>query len=101
MQDDFFNDPDFKTNQRMVAHVGARVVDFSLATMAFILSMIFMVLKLCNVVAWSWWLIFLPLIIAVGVPIVIWVVLFIITLIISFLTIKHLTNLSECVIMLS
>ncbi len=84
MQDDFFDDPDSKANERIVAHVDARVVDFSLTTMAFILSMIFMVLKLCNVIAWSWWLIFLPLIIAVGVPIVIWIVLFIVALIISF-----------------
>ena len=84
MQDDFFDDPDSKANQRIVDHVGARVIDFSLTTMAFILSMIFMVLKLCNVIIWPWWLIFLPLIIAVGAPIAIWIVLFIVALIIYF-----------------
>lgn len=32
-----------------------------------ILTLIFIVLKLCGVIAWSWWLVLLPEIIAVGI----------------------------------
>ena len=51
-------------------------VGFSLTTIAFILSMIFMVLKFCGKIAGSWVMVFLPFIIAVGIDIVL--VLFVI-----------------------
>jgi hypothetical protein len=36
-------------------------VNFGLPT---ILTVVFAVLKLCSVIAWSWWLVFLPLILS-------------------------------------
>lgn len=45
-------------------------VGFSFTTIAFILSMIFMVLKFCGKIAWSWVMVFLPLIIAGGISII-------------------------------
>lgn len=60
-------------------------INFGFTTIAFILSAIFMVLKLCNVIAWSWWLVFLPLIIVVGLQVVTWIVIFIIALIMYFI----------------
>lgn len=38
-----------------------------------ILTIIFVVLKLVGVITWSWWLVFLPLIIAVGIYAIIFV----------------------------
>ncbi|MCH4825766.1 hypothetical protein [Planococcus halocryophilus] len=35
-----------------------------------VLTIIFVVLQLTGVIAWSWWLVFLPLIIAVGIYVV-------------------------------
>ena len=43
----------------------------------FILSTIFMILKLCSAINWSWLLIFLPLIIAVGIDILLILILLI------------------------
>lgn len=64
---------------------GSKKINFGFTTIAFILSAIFMVLKLCNVIAWSWWLVFLPLIIVVGLQAVTWIVIFIIALIMYFI----------------
>lgn len=64
---------------------GSKEVNFGFTTMAFILSAIFLVLKLCNVIAWSWWLVFLPLIIVVGLQVVTLVIIFIIALIMYFI----------------
>lgn len=36
-----------------------------------LLTIAFIVLKLCGVINWSWWLVFLPLIISIGLPIAI------------------------------
>lgn len=36
-----------------------------------LLTIAFVVLKLCGVINWNWWLVFLPLIIAIGLPITI------------------------------
>lgn len=36
-----------------------------------ILTLIFVVLKLCGVIGWSWWLVLLPEIIAVGIYILV------------------------------
>ena len=37
----------------------------------FILTIIFVIAKLVNVIAWSWWLIFLPAIIGAGISVLI------------------------------
>lgn len=42
-----------------------------------LIQLVFVVLKLCNVITWSWWLVFLPGILSV----VIFIVLFILMLI--------------------
>lgn len=44
-----------------------------------VLTLIFVVLKLVGVIAWSWWLVLLPTIIAIG----IWLVVFI-TMLVAF-----------------
>lgn len=36
-----------------------------------VLTIIFVVLKIVGVIAWSWWIVFLPLIIAVGLYVII------------------------------
>lgn len=64
---------------------GSKEVNFGFTTMTFILSAIFLVLKLCNMIAWSWWLVFLPLIIVVGLQVVTLVIIFIIALIMYFI----------------
>ena len=38
-----------------------------------VLTIVFVVLKLLGVIAWSWWLVFLPLIIAVGIYVIVFV----------------------------
>jgi len=43
----------------------------------FILSVVFMILKLCSVISWSWLLVFLPLIIAVGIDLLLIIILLI------------------------
>ena len=59
-------------------------VGFSLRTIAFILSMIFMILKFCGKITWSWAMVFLPLIISVGIDIVVILVVIIIFVISNF-----------------
>lgn len=60
-------------------------LDFGFTTMAFILSEIFLVLKLCNVIEWSWLLVFLPLIIVAGSQVATLIIIFIIALIMYFI----------------
>ena len=59
-------------------------IGFSLTTIAFILSMIFMVLKFGGKIAGSWVMVFLPLIISVGIDIVVILVAIIIFVISNF-----------------
>lgn len=56
-------------------------VGYSFTTIAFILSMIFMVLKFCGKIAWPWVMVFLPFIIAVGIDVVVILVAIIILII--------------------
>lgn len=67
MRHNYFEDDDSNFSQKAVANVGTRTISFSLGTIAFFLSMIFMTLKLCDTIDWSWVIVFLPLIIAVGI----------------------------------
>lgn len=69
MRHNYFEDDDSNFSQKAVANVGTRTISFSLGTIAFILSMIFMTLKLCGTIDWSWVIVFLPLIIVVGINI--------------------------------
>lgn len=41
-------------------------VDFTLPGLPVLLSIIFMILKLCNVITWSWFWVFSPIIISCG-----------------------------------
>lgn len=43
-----------------------------------VLTIVFIVLKLCKVISWSWWLVLLPTIISCGVTVLIIVILFIV-----------------------
>lgn len=43
-----------------------------------ILQIVFIVLKLCKVIDWSWWLVFLPFFISIGIPLIVIAILFII-----------------------
>jgi hypothetical protein len=50
-----------------------------------ILTIIFVIAKICGAITWSWWLVLLPTIINVGLTIVIWLVILIILIIAAFL----------------
>lgn len=45
-----------------------------------LLQIVFIVLKLCNVIAWSWWAVLLPAIISVGLFVVVAIAFIIIVL---------------------
>ena len=70
MRHNYFNDDDSTFSQKTVANVGTRTISLSLGTIAFVLSMIFMTLKLCGKIDWSWVVVFLPLIIVVGINVI-------------------------------
>lgn len=44
----------------------SKLVTLSYILLTDILTLVFIVLKVCGVVDWSWWLVFLPLILFVG-----------------------------------
>ena len=50
---------------------GASVVWSGGCSFSGLLTIAFVVLKLCGVISWSWWLVLLPLIISIGLPIAI------------------------------
>ena len=49
MRHNYFDDDDSTFSQKAVANVGTRTISLSLGTIAFVLSMIFMTLKLCEI----------------------------------------------------
>ena len=55
---------------------GASVVWSGGCSFSGLLTIAFVVLKLCGVISWSWWLVFLPLIISIGLPIAIVLIVF-------------------------
>ena len=44
-----------------------------------LLTIVFIVLKLCNVIDWSWWLVLLPTLISIGLLIILLIVLYFIS----------------------
>lgn len=50
-----------------------------------ILTIIFVIAKICGAITWSWWLVLLPTIINVGLSILVWLVIFVVLLIAAFL----------------
>lgn len=52
-------------------------------TPGFIMSMIFMVLKLCNVIDWSWWWVFSPMWISFGIVLVLVIIWFILMILLE------------------
>lgn len=46
-----------------------------------LLTIVFLILKLCGVIDWAWIFVFLPIIISVGFAILFWVVIFIIAIV--------------------
>ena len=54
---------------------------FSSITTSILVTIVFIVLKLCNVIGWSWWLVMLPSIIEIGISLIVIIILFIIGLI--------------------
>ena len=46
-------------------------INFSFNALSITLFIVFLILKLCGVIAWSWWFVCLPLIISVGLTILI------------------------------
>ena len=50
-----------------------------------ILTIIFVIAKICGAITWSWWLVLLPTIINVGLTIVTWLVILIVVIIAAFL----------------
>lgn len=51
--------------------------------LALLLTIVFVVLKLVGTIAWSWWLVFLPLIIYVALDIVALIVLIVLAIIVA------------------
>lgn len=70
MRHNYFDDDDSVFSQKAVANVGTRTISLSLGTIAFVVSMIFMILKLCGKIDWSWVVVFLPLIIVAGINVI-------------------------------
>lgn len=60
-----------------------RTVSFSLFTIGLILSIVFMILKLCGVIGWAWIFVWLPVIIAVGIDVLVFVAIIIIAIILA------------------
>ena len=56
-------------------------LSFSLSSLSTLLTVAFVVLKLCDVINWSWFMVFLPLIINVGIVTLVFVILMIIYLV--------------------
>ena len=57
-------------------------LNFSLTnSLSVLLTIAFVVLKLCDVINWSWFLVFLPLIINIGIVVLVFVILMIIYLV--------------------
>ena len=54
---------------------------FGLGTL---LTIVFLVLKLCGVIDWAWIFVFLPIIISVGFTILVWAVIFIIAIVLYY-----------------
>ena len=50
-----------------------------------ILTVIFVIAKICGAITWSWWLVLLPTIINVGLTILVWLVIFVVVIIAAFL----------------
>lgn len=50
-----------------------------------ILTIIFVIAKICGAITWSWWLVLLPTIINVGVTILVWLVILVVIIIAAFL----------------
>ena len=50
-----------------------------------ILTIIFVIAKICGAITWSWWLVLLPTIINVGLTILVWLVIFVVVVIAAFL----------------
>lgn len=48
---------------------------FSGCSLPTLLTIIFVVLKLCNVIAWSWWWVFSPIFILIGIIILVFLML--------------------------
>lgn len=48
----------------------------TLAGLANALTVVFVTLKLCNVITWSWWMVFLPTIISAGIGLVVLILVF-------------------------
>lgn len=46
-----------------------------------LLNIVFIVLKLCGVIDWSWWLVFLPVLIEAGIGLITTIIIIIITFI--------------------
>lgn len=58
-------------NQNHVASGGLGLLE--------VLTIIFIVLKLCGLISWSWWLVLMPLWIELGVIVVLLIILFVAT----------------------
>ena len=50
-----------------------------------ILTIIFVIAKICGAITWSWWLVLLPTLINIGLTILVWLVILIIVIIAAFL----------------
>jgi hypothetical protein len=56
-------------------------VSFSGCGLGTLLTVVFLVLKLCGVIDWAWIFVFLPIIISVGLAILVWLVIGIVAIV--------------------
>lgn len=65
-------------NTKVTTRFGLSIFDISA-----LLTIIFVVLKLCGVIAWSWWWVVSPVVFAIGLFILAVIILFIVGLILA------------------
>lgn len=65
-------------NNKVTTRFGLSIFDISV-----LLTIVFVILKLCGVIAWSWWWVVSPVVFAIGLFIIAVIILFILGLILA------------------
>ena len=75
------NKENAKKTAETIGYAGGKT-GISLTTLGFLTSMIFMILKLTNVISWSWCWVFFPLGLSVAIPIALFLIIVIIYIVV-------------------
>ena len=60
-----------------------KTINFSIFNIGVLLSIIFVILKLCKVIAWSWWWVISPVVFAIALTIIVYILLIILALVVN------------------